>query len=551
MMRRDPLFRVFKLILPFWRGVLLAVALGVLTILSSISLMALSAWLISTASLRPSIAELSVAVVGVRFFGIARAVFRYLERVISHETTFRLLAEMRVAFYRIIEPLAPARLTSQRSGDLLSRAVSDIESLQNLLLRGIAPPLVALMTSALLTLFLGAFDPLIAFVALIFMLAAGIGLPLLSAWANETAGAQRVQARAELNAMLVDSVQGMAEIIVYGQQHTRANEIARLSAQAAQADRLNSRVDALQAALLILLTNGSAVLVLTVAIPRIDGVFLATIMLATMAVFEAFMPLTQAALQLGSTRSAAERLFEIADLPPVVIDPPTPARLPSHSMLSLAHVSFRYAPDQALILEDASLILQPGQWIAVLGASGSGKSTLANILLRFWEYESGSIRFGAHELRDYTQTDIRAAFGVMTQRTHLFNTTIRDNIHFARTDAARADVEQAARQAQIHDFIQSLPQGYDTVVGEDGVHLSGGERQRIALARVLLKNAPILILDEVTANLDVITERAVLDTILKAAEGKSLLMLTHRHVLLDRMDQVYVIQDKRLVSHSL
>ncbi len=546
MMRRDPLVRVMTLILPFWRGVMLAILLGTLTIMSSISLMALSAWLISTASLRPSIAELGVAVVGVRFFGIARAIFRYLERVVSHETTFQLLAEMRVTFYRMIEPLAPARLTSQRSGDLLSRVVSDVESLQNLLLRGVAPPLVALMTALLLTVFFSAFDPLIAATALMFMLAAGVALPLFSAWAGETAGVQRVQARAQLNAVLIDAVQGMAESVVYGQQSAQQEQIAKLSAAAAQADQRNSRLDALQAALMTLFTNGAGVMVLAVAIPRIDGVFLATVTLATIAVFEAFMPISQAALQLGATRSAAARLFETADLPPVVNDPSASVPMPSHPELNIDRITFRYAPDQDSVLEELSLNMSPGQRVAILGESGSGKSTLVSVLMRFWDYQGGAIRLGDHELRQYAQADIRSVFGVMSQRTHLFNTTIRDNIHLARTNASVVEVEEAAKQAQIHDFIVSLPHGYDTIVGEDGFQLSGGERQRIALARVLLKNAPILILDEPTANLDVLTERAVLETILDTTRGKTLLLLTHRRVLLGRMDQVYILRDKRL-----
>ncbi|MFN8529787.1 MAG: thiol reductant ABC exporter subunit CydC [Anaerolineae bacterium] len=547
-MSRDPLVRVLKLLLPFWRGVLLAILLGTLTIVSSISLMALSAWLISTASLQPSIAELSVAVVGVRFFGIARAVFRYLERLVSHETTFRLLAEMRVAFYQRIEPLAPARLTSRRSGDLLSRAVSDIESLQSLLLRGAGPPLTALITVVLLTLFLCAFDPLIAAVALAFMLAAGIVLPLLTVFAGGRAGAQRVQARADLNAALVDAVQGMAETLVYGQQRAQQQQIAKLSAKVAQAERQISRIDALQAALMALFTNGAAVIVLAAAVPRIDGVFLATVTLATIAVFEAFMPLSQAALQLGAARSAAARLFEIGDLPPAVNDPPAAsAPISASPMLSLSRVSFRYAPDSPPVLDNVSLTLAPGQRIAILGESGSGKSTLVTLLLRFWDYNEGSIRLGDHELREYAQEDVRAVLGVMSQRTHLFNTTIRDNIHIARTSASLDEVEIAAQQAQIHDFILSLPLGYDTIVGEDGYQLSGGERQRIALARVLLKDAPILILDEPTANLDVITERAVLESIFGATQGKSLLMFTHRRVLLDHMNEVYQLQYRRLI----
>ncbi|MCC6613427.1 MAG: thiol reductant ABC exporter subunit CydC [Anaerolineae bacterium] len=547
---RSPLVRVLRLTLPFWRGMLLAVLLGALTIASSVSLMATSAWLISKAALRPSIAELSVAVVGVRFFGIARGVFRYAERLVSHETTFRLLAHLRVEFYKALEPLAPARLASLRSGDLLSRAIDDIESLQNLYLRAVAPPLVALVIAIGLTLFLGLFDPLIALVVLAFMLAAGILVPLIAWSSSQRSGTRSVDVRAELNATLLDDIQGMADLLVYGRAETYLSRIDALSRQLANEEEQAAHGDALQLALSTFLTSAAALAVLAVAIPRIDGVYLATVALATIAAFEAFGPLAQAAVNLGANAQAARRLFEIADMSPVVADPALPAPPSISPALDIRDLTFRYAGDAPPVLDRVSLSLQPGERIAILGESGAGKSTLVNLLLRFWDYDGGHILLGGRELRDYTQTDVRDTFGVMTQRTHLFNTTIRDNIRIARSDASQEYIEAAARQAQIHDFITSLPDGYDSLVGEDGSQVSGGERQRIALARALLKDAPILILDEATANLDPVTERAVLETILRVTEGRGLLMFTHRHVLLDRMDRVYVIHGGRLLPHE-
>ncbi|MBZ0283850.1 MAG: thiol reductant ABC exporter subunit CydC [Anaerolineae bacterium] len=549
-MNRNPLFRILRLALPFWRGMTLATLLGALAIASSVSLMATSAWLISKAALQPSIAELSVAVVGVRFFGIARGVFRYLERLVSHETTFRLLAHLRVEFYKAIEPLAPARLISLRSGDLLSRVIDDIENLQNLYLRAVAPPLIAIVLAALLTLFLNLFDPLIALTALLFMLAAGILVPLLAWWGNEQSGKQRVTVRGELNATLVDYVQGMAETLVYGQTHSQLNKIQSLSQQLVIEEHRLARFDALQLAFSVFLTGSAALAVLTIAIPKIDGVYLATVTLAVTAIFEAFTPLAQAAVHLGANAQAAQRLFEIADMPPVVIDPVSTTPIPNQPTLEIKDLSFRYAADAPLILDSISLSLQPGQRIAILGESGSGKSTLVNVLLRFWDYDSGQIVLDGRELHKYAQTDVRNLFGVMTQRTHLFNTTIRENIHIARMDASYEEIEMAAQQAQIHDFILSLPDGYDTYVGENGSQLSGGERQRIALARVLLKNAPILILDEATANLDLVTEQAVMETILHVTAGHSLLIFTHRHIFLDQMDQIYLIHKQRLSPYK-
>ncbi len=549
-MKPNPLLRALRLALPFWRGMALAALLGTLTIASSVSLMATSAWLISTAALHPSIAELSVAVVGVRFFGIGRGVFRYLERIVSHETTFRLLAQLRVEFYKLIEPLAPARLVSMHTGDLLSRVIDDIENLQNLYLRAIAPPVVALIMALLLTILLTMFDPLLALVALAFISAAGILVPILAWWGNEQSGSARVVIRGQLDAALMDGIQGMAETLVYGQTQTQFIKVQMLNQQLAVEERRMARYDALQLGLTVFLTSGAALAVLSAAISRIDGVYLSTVTLATIAVFEAFSPLAQAAVQLGATAQAARRLFEIADLSPAVTDPVLTRVIPDHPTLEINGLSFRYTADTPLVLDNLSVNIQPGRHIAILGESGSGKSTLVNILLRFWDYDQGQILLGGGELHDYSQTDIRNVFGVMSQRTHIFNTTIRENILIARKDASAEAVETAARQAQIHDFIQSLPESYDTYIGEGGRSLSGGERQRIALARVLLKNASFLILDEATANLDVDTEYAVMDTVLNVAAGRSLLIFTHRHIFLDRMDQVYVMKQRRLLPYS-
>ena len=440
-------------------------------------------------------------------------------------------------------------MVSLRSGDLLSRVLDDIENLQNLYLRAIAPPLVALVIAVMLTLFLTAFDPLLALTALIFMLAAGILVPLLVWWGNEKSGTQRVVVRAELNATLVDHIQGMAETLVYGQTQAQVIKIQSLSQQLVTEEGRTACFDALQLAFNVFLTSGAALAVLTVAIPRIDGMYLATVMLATTAVFEAFTPLAQAAVHLGANVQAARRLFEIADTPPVITDPSVPTSIPKRPTLEIKELSFRYTANTPLILNAVSVQLQPGQHIAILGESGAGKSTLVNVLLRFWDYEQGQILLGGHELHDYQQTDLRSLFGVMTQRTHLFNTTIGENIRIARANARFEEVESAARQAQIHDFILSLPDGYDTFVGEDGSQLSGGERQRIALARVLLKNSPIWLLDEATANLDSVTEGAIMETILQATIGKSLLIFTHHRIYLDQMDHVYLIHKQRLTPY--
>jgi thiol reductant ABC exporter CydC subunit len=519
--------RLLGYMLPLWRGVALSVLLGLLTIASSIGLMATSAWLISKASLQPSIAALGVSVVAVRFFGIARGVFRYLERLVSHDTTFRLLAEWRVRFYRAIEPLAPAGLTDARSGDLLARVVGDVDALQYVYLRAIAPLLVAFFTALLVTLLFGAFDPLVALVMLAFLCLGGAGLPLFAWWRSQGIGAALIADRAALHAALVDQIQGMADSLVYGKGQAQLNTLDELSHTCATRERRFSQWDALQNALGILIVNGAALAVLATAIPRVDGIYLATLALAAYTAFEAITPLAQAATNLGTGLAAAQRLFDIVDQKPAVLES-TSAVIAQDYSITFEHVTFRYNSEAQPALNDLSLSVQSGQRVAIVGESGAGKSSLVNVLLRFWEYETGEIRLGEHNLREYAPTDLREMIGVMTQRTYLFTTSVLENIRLAHPTATDAEVMQAAERAQAHDFITALPQGYATDVGEDGARLSGGERQRIALARVLLKNAPILILDEPTANLDALTERSVWESIFATTAGKTLLVVSHR-----------------------
>ncbi|HEC22325.1 MAG TPA: thiol reductant ABC exporter subunit CydC [Chloroflexi bacterium] len=524
--------------------------LGFLTAGSSVGLMGLSAWLIAAAALHPSIADLQLAIVGVRAFGIARGVFRYVERLVSHDTTFRLLKRIRVWFYERLEPLAPARLVDRQSGDLLSRVLSDIDELENLYMHVVGPPLVALLTVAGMLVFVWFFGPQVALPLLAFYVLGGVVLPLLIGWLGSRAGRASVVARARLNAALVESLQGMGDLLAFNAAGRRASEVERLSRTLAHRQATLTRVEALKDSLLLLVTGGAVVGVLVAAIPRVQGVFLASIALAVLASFEAAASLPLAARHLGNTLEAAHRLFEITGESPAVLDPPHPAPAPSHFDLEVRHLSFRYGPDDPPVLQDVSFSLAEGERLAIVGASGAGKSTLVNLLLRFWDYEEGEILLGGRDLRQYRQDDVRAWIGVVTQRTHLFNATIRENLLIARPAATDGQIIAAAKAARIHDFIESLPDGYDTWIGEDGVRLSGGERQRLAIARVLLKDAPLLILDEAAANLDAITGRAVMAAIEAAMRGRTTLIITHRLAELSGVDRVLTLHEGRVITEE-
>ncbi len=547
--------RLLRLAAPFGWRMVLAALLGVATIGSSIGLMSTSGYLIAKAALQPSIADLQLAIVGVRFFGIARGGFRYLERIASHDVTFRLLARLRVWFYRALEPLAPARLMQVRSGDLLARIVADVETLENFYLRVLAPPVVALLVAVLAALLLGGLDARLALTLLVFLLLAGIGLPILAQRLGRITGRRTVSVRGELNGLLVDGIQGVGDILAAGAEGRHLRDAARLSLELGTLQGRMARISGVQSALVGLLMNLATLAVLAVAIPlvrsaQLDGVYLAMLTLVVMSSFEAVLPLPQAFQHLSTSLEAGRRLYEIVEAEPAVVDPARPAPQPAGFALQVQGLRFSYGPDEPPVLDGISFELSHGRLVAVVGPSGAGKSTLAHLLLRFWEYREGQILLDGRELSEYDAETVHSMMAVVTQHTHLFNASIRDNLLLARPGATDRETIQAAKQAQIHDFIESLPQGYDTWIGEEGLRLSGGQRQRLALARAILKVAPILILDEPTANLDALTEREVVASLQAVAAGRATLLITHRLVGLEAADEILVLRDGRVAERG-
>ena len=538
-----------------WGWVAGSVLLGAATIAASIALMGTSSYLISAAALHPSIADLGVAIVGVRFFGISRGIFRYLERLVSHNVTFRLLSRLRTWFYTALEPLAPARLMNYRSGDLLSRVVSDVETLENFYVRVVSPPLVAVVVALGISLFLGMYAPALGWALLGFLLALGVATPLLAAFLSRSAGKALPALRAELHVRLVDGIQGLADLVAFGRQADQTRQIRQAGESYAQLQRRMGRIAAFNDGLGVLLPQAGMWVILALAIPRVlagevPGVMLAALVLMAAASFEAVMPLPLAAQMLGTSLEAGKRLFDVVDAQPAVSDPPVPVE-PGPQLgavaLEFRGLSFGYG-GAALALRGVDLHVGEGEAVAVVGPSGAGKSTLVNLLARFWDYRDGDILLGGCSIRDMAQDDVRARLAVVTQNAFFFNATIGQNLLVADPHATQEQLEAAARQAQIHDFIAGLPKGYDTWIGEQGLRLSGGERQRLAIARALLKNAPVLLLDEPTANLDPLTEQAVLQALYAAMRGRTTLMITHRLVGLEQFDRIVVLDHGAVVE---
>jgi ATP-binding cassette subfamily C protein CydCD len=562
--RRSPLFRLLAFLRPRLGWVALSVLLGFLTIGSGIGLMGTSAYIISAAALQPSISVLQVPIVGVRFFGLTRGLFRYLERLVSHQTTFRVLADLRVWFYQKLEPLAPARLLQYRSSDLLSSIISDINSLENFYVRVVAPPLTALLVAFFAGFLLVGYAPWLALALWVFLVLAGILLPWWNFRLARGVGAETLASRSALSSALLDGIQGLPDLLAFGRGSDQLQRVRDFGEQLARLQARYAYLTGLGLALLNLLTNLGAWAVLVLAIPlvtagQIQGVYLAVITLIALASFEAVQPLPLAAQYLEENLRAAGRLFEFVDTEPEVNIPPNPQPLPEEQTLAVSDLTFRYQDSQPtsmahrqspFTLRISPFVLPPGKRIAVVGPSGSGKTTLLNLLLRFWEFQQGEITLDGQDIRKFDPEQYRGKFAVVSQRTHLFNTSLRENLLLAKPDAIEDEIIQAAQHAQIHNFIERLPEGYETRIGEQGLLLSGGERQRIAIARALLKDAPILLLDEPTANLDSLTEAAVLESLHGLMEGRSTLLVTHRLVGMEWMDEILVLREGEIFERG-
>jgi ATP-binding cassette subfamily C protein CydC len=439
---------------------------------------------------------------------------------------------------------------------LLARIIGDVETLENFYVRVVSPPLTAIVVGTFTAIFLASFYPLLAPVFLTFYLSLGLLLPILAQTTSRKSAEQTITLRADLQTNLVDGIQGMADLIAYGRADQRLAQIAANADDYGNAQRRMARVTGIHSALGTLLTNLGMWSILYFTIPQVingnlPGPMLASLTLLTLASFEAVTPLPLAAQMWNSAREAARRLFEVVDTEPEIKEDTRYSKLDEQtSNIEFSNLTFTY-PSQAIpALHNLTFDLRLSTSVAIVGPSGAGKSTIANLLLRFWDYKVGEITLSGESLKALNQDEVRARCGYVSQNTYFFNTSIYENLRFARKKVSREEIEAACKSAQIHDFILSLPKGYDTMIGEQGLRLSGGERQRLAIARALIKDAPILILDEPTANLDPLTEQQVLETLFKVMKQKTSLLITHRLIGLENMDEILVINHGQIIERG-
>jgi ATP-binding cassette, subfamily C, bacterial CydC len=526
----------------------LAVTLGTLTVVFGIGLMATAGYLISRAAERPAVLSLTVAIVGVRFFGLARPVTRYFERLTSHDVAFRALTRARVRVYQGLERLAPPQLDTDRRGDLLTRLVSDVDSLQNLHLRGLTPPLVAICAGTAAVGATAAFLPEAALVLALGLLLGGVVVPATSTMLARRASRRRAGARGELASELVESLAGSDELVAFGQESDRLRRLHAADRKLVRISRRAALADGTGDGLRLLVVGATVVAVLAVSVSAHTGgdlnrVLIAMLALLALASFEAVQPLPEAVRELGATVAAGRRILDLTDREPSICDPALPLTPPTPPFtVALENVRVRYAPRERPALDGFSMRLDPGKRVVLLGPSGAGKSTVVNLLLRFVDPERGRVTIDGEDIRSFRQADVRRLIAVATQDAYLFSASIRDNVRLGRPDATDAGVERALRSVRIWDWVESLPDGLDTLVGEQGRELSGGQRQRIVLARALLMQAPILVLDEPTAHLDPTTAAQMIEDVFAAAGDRTVLLITHRDEGLDLADEFVVLR---------
>ncbi|MFG3282739.1 thiol reductant ABC exporter subunit CydD [Streptomyces sp. NPDC048111] len=553
---RSPLARVRAAARGLRGRLALALLLGALALGSAVGLMATSGWLISRAAQQPPVLYLMVAVTATRAFGIGRAVFRYAERLVSHDAVLRMLAELRVAVYRRLERIAPAGLRAARRGDLLSRLVADVDELQDYWLRWALPAGVAVVVSVLSAGFTAWLLPEAGAVLAVGLFAAGVLVPGVSGALARRAERQLAPARGVLATRVADLLTGTGELTVAGALGRRTREVrdadaalTRIAARGSAATALGGGLSALVCGLTV--AAAALVGVRAVAAGRLDGVLLAVVVLVPLAAFEAVNGLPLAVQARQRVRRSAERVQEVLDAPAPVREPEVPAAAPASPFpLELRGLGARYAGQERDALHDFGLRLTEGMRVAVVGTSGSGKTTLAQVLLRFLDPRAGTYEVGGSDACLLDGDDVRRLVGLCAQDAHLFDSSVRENLRLARTDATDEDLRTVLERARLLGWVDGLPDGLGTLVGEHGARLSGGQRQRLALARALLADFPVLVLDEPAEHLDLATADALTADLLAATEGRTTVLITHRLRGLDAVDEVIVLDEGRTVQRG-
>ncbi len=539
-----PVARLLWLARPAWPRLALSTVAGAGAAGAAIGLAATSAWLISRAAQHPPVLYLTVAIVGVRTFGVARGVLRYAERLVGHDAALRVLAGLRARCFAALARLSPAGLPDLRGGDLAARFAGDVDAAADVLVRVVLPVTVAALVVTGSVVLLALLVPAAGAVLLVTALTVLAGVPAVQRAAAGRAARRTAPLRGELADGTVEFLHGLPDLVANGATGEALDRLSGTDARLRRATARTAGGTGLGAAL-VATASGLCVWACLVLGTRavhggqLPGVRLAVLVLTPLAVFEVLAGVPGAAAQLAAGRAALARVFAVLDRPDPVPAPEHPREVPAPpSTLRLEAVTARWRPDGPDVLRGVDLSLAPGERVAVVGPSGSGKSTLAALLVRFLDPVAGAVTLGGVDLRDLAPEQLRRTVGLVDDRAHLFDTTIEENLRVGAREATPDQLWAALSTARLDGWVAGLPRGLATPVGEHGARLSGGQRRRLALARALLADFPVLVLDEPTEHLDEQTAAAITEDLLDATGGRTVLLITHRPFGLDRVDRV-------------
>lgn len=528
--------------------------LGLASAAATIGLLAGSGYLVGRAALRPGLGAIVGLLAAVEVLAFLRGPLRYAERLVGHDAALRALTGWRVWLYDRLSPRVPAGLAGWRSGDLLARAVDDVDTLQDLYLRTLLPVTIAVGAAVIGTVVVGLILPWAA-LALGVSLAVALAVPALLTW-RRSGDDEIAELAGSLSGEVVDALEGVPELLAFGADAAALEKIETLGARVDSLERHHARIAAGSALLiqLCLAVGVTTVLALGVAAVhdhRIGQVMVAVLPLAALATFETVPGVPLAVARALSVQAAADRLYALEAVPLPVRDPaeatPIGAGVPA---VCFDDAALRYGPDLPRALDGVTLHLAPGGRLAVTGSSGAGKSSLVNALLRYWPLESGTLSLDGTDVTSCAQADVRKVTALADQRAQLFAGTVRSNITLGRPDATDAEIDVALRATRLADWVATLPEGLDTPVGEDGVAVSGGERRRLAVARALIAPGALLILDEPTSGLDAVLADQLVDGVFAAAGARSVMLITHRAGEAARCEETLTLEAGRVASHS-
>ncbi|EKO3549670.1 cysteine/glutathione ABC transporter ATP-binding protein/permease CydC [Vibrio fluvialis] len=546
-----------KLYKKHWFGLTLGMLLAFVTLCASIGLLTLSGWFLSAAA----VAGLTIAretfnymLPGafVRGFAMGRTAGRWGERVVSHNATFKLLTDLRIFFFEKLAPMIPGRVSNLRDADLLNRLVADIDAMDHVYLRLISPVTVGVLGIAALTTLLCWFDMALG------LTLGGVLLVLLLVWPvmfyklGKRNGAELTQHKAEMRVATLDWLQGYSELTIFGAESRYRDAIYAAQEKLLANQKVNASFTGLASALLLLANGWTLVLMLWLAADGVNGQapdpMIALVVFATMASVELLMPIAGAFQHLGQTLTSARRLNEIILSEPDVKFPSEETRHSGQFDITFENLTFNYSGGEQPALKDVSLTIPAGNKVAIVGQTGSGKSTLIQLLCRYWDAQQGDIRIAGTRLQEWKESDLRAAISVVSQRVDILNGSLRDNLIMAKPTANDSELSAMLERVGLGKLLEAP--GLDAWLGDGGRQLSGGEKRRIGIARALLHNGPILLLDEPTEGLDKQTEQQIMALFKSHFENKTVIFITHRLVELETMDAVCLIEQGEIVEHG-